>query len=186
VFSQLSGHDSRDVAFLVCPRLFNDGERVGDAPQPLEGLRAENGDTARIRCDRHDDVLLDLDVNGPAPCPVSLDRAASSNPERLLQEAPSLLASKPNRYRAMLARAYARGADRATSDSRCRFREGLLERRDHVVRDRCASRERRATNQDPTSTDSNEVVLRCEANGGTPRAYRKRAYRAALENVNPR
>jgi hypothetical protein len=63
VFSQLSGHDSRHVAVLILPRLFNDRERLIDAPEPLEGLRSQDGDTTGIRGDRHDDVLLDLDVH---------------------------------------------------------------------------------------------------------------------------
>lgn len=64
MFSQLSSHDSGNVAFLVCPRLFNDGERVGDAPEPLERLGPQDRDATRVRRDRYDDVLLDLDMNG--------------------------------------------------------------------------------------------------------------------------
>lgn len=64
VFSQLSGHDSRHVAVLILPRLFNDRECLPDAPQPLQGLRAQDRDATGIRSDRHDDVLFDLDVHG--------------------------------------------------------------------------------------------------------------------------
>src|SRR5260221_14119630 len=62
VFSQLSGHAPSHVAVLILPRLFNERERLPDAPQLLEGLRAQDGDTAGIGGDGHNDVGLDLDV----------------------------------------------------------------------------------------------------------------------------
>ena len=38
LFSQLSGHNATDVAVLIAPRLFNDGQGLIDAPQALERL----------------------------------------------------------------------------------------------------------------------------------------------------
>ena len=63
MFSQLSGHDSSHVAVLVLPRLFNDRERLPDAPQPLERFRTKDGDATGIGSDRDDDVGFDLDVH---------------------------------------------------------------------------------------------------------------------------
>src|SRR5438445_1309162 len=68
VFSQLSGHDPSHVALFILPRLFNERERLPDAPEPLEGLRAQDGDAAGIGGDGDNDVGLDLDVHrGPLP-----------------------------------------------------------------------------------------------------------------------
>src|SRR6266567_4070035 len=64
VFSQLSGHDPSHVALFLLPRLFNERERLPDAPQPIEGLRAQDGDATEVGCDGHDDVRSDLDVHG--------------------------------------------------------------------------------------------------------------------------
>ncbi len=47
LFSQLSGHNTADMAVRIAPRLFNDGEGLIDAPQAIQCLCPQHRDPLR-------------------------------------------------------------------------------------------------------------------------------------------